>query len=381
MATILVTPIEDGAAVQFPKDRELIDRLKARFPKARWSVTTRSWHIPGKFAAKRAEKWAVDEQAYLRQLLQAERDAEFDNVELARALASRRAEIKSRNVLISGRVITYPFPYNVESIAIARSLPNAYWDRDAKAWTFKAAAAADIDVIIDGCNRILSLNLAAQKQHEAKKAAQRAECAKDREGRRTAAQAERDADNVGSLVWLAATAPSEGNLFRHRGSPVVCRRVSRAFRVDLDAFSVEGGMPSLDEEWCVRVWLREATADEAATLETREAAAKRLAEARTLISNTCRRACHSGEQPDAGGHEPAGETIWANTKLSAYGQATKLIVAKDGVWLIEYHGGDGDAWGSYNCGYNTHGYRLQLTSEEIAALRAAAALTAGCERT
>lgn len=74
---IVITALHDGAAIRFPKDRDLIARFRQRFSAARWGVATRSWHIPGKLAASRAEKWADDERGYLLRLEQMARDSEW----------------------------------------------------------------------------------------------------------------------------------------------------------------------------------------------------------------------------------------------------------------------------------------------------------------
>ena len=74
---IRITPHRLGAALQFPKDRILVASLKARFPRARWGAGTKSWHIPGKLAAHRAQLWADEQQTYLARLEQAARDSEW----------------------------------------------------------------------------------------------------------------------------------------------------------------------------------------------------------------------------------------------------------------------------------------------------------------
>ncbi len=160
----MIQPLPTGAAVQFPKDRALIDRFKVRFPKARWGAGTKSWHIPGKLAVTRVEKWAAAEAPYLRAIEQALRDLEWDGIETdpLKALESRRAEVKSRNITIAGGELRYEFRYLEASVDIARSLPGARWR--APYWTFRPGCLADVDTIVDGCNRIFALNIAAQEQ-------------------------------------------------------------------------------------------------------------------------------------------------------------------------------------------------------------------------
>ncbi|ADE84777.1 hypothetical protein [Rhodobacter capsulatus] len=74
---ITINSLHGGAAVQFPKDTTLISSFKARFPRARWGSGTRSWHIPGKLAAARAQIWAEEQSDYLGRLEMAARDAEW----------------------------------------------------------------------------------------------------------------------------------------------------------------------------------------------------------------------------------------------------------------------------------------------------------------
>lgn len=58
---IEITLLHTGAAVRFPYDAGRIARFRAAFPRALWGEGTRSWHIPGKLAARRAEIWRARE--------------------------------------------------------------------------------------------------------------------------------------------------------------------------------------------------------------------------------------------------------------------------------------------------------------------------------
>ena len=286
---ITVQPLDNGAAVQFPKDAALNNSFKSRFPKARWDAGTASWHIPGKLAVARAQKWASEHEDAVRhadrEVEQERRDAEWEGRESdpVKALIGRRKEIRSRLASVSDTgVVTYPFPYNDEAIAIARSLPGARFDRAAKAWSFRPTSLQDVEAIIAGCARILEIGVATNKAEAARKAEREAEWARQREAERIARNKAREEETAGSEVWLQGTQPREGVPFEHRGRFVVATRTSARFRVDLDAFAVNtggAGLPSLEDEWCVRVWLRPATAADQAAHADAEASAAAAARA------------------------------------------------------------------------------------------------------
>ena len=75
---IEITGLHDGAAVRMPADKTLIAAFRARFPKAFWGAGTRSWHVPGKLAARRLALWVAEQQAYLQALDRAALDAEWE---------------------------------------------------------------------------------------------------------------------------------------------------------------------------------------------------------------------------------------------------------------------------------------------------------------
>lgn len=52
-------PSSGGATVSFEKNAELLSLFKSDFPKARWNSYDSVWTIPGKLAARRAERWSV----------------------------------------------------------------------------------------------------------------------------------------------------------------------------------------------------------------------------------------------------------------------------------------------------------------------------------
>src|SRR5829696_3376484 len=53
-----------GAFVSFPYDRDLVERFREAFPRARWRPEEACWFVPGPTAPRRLERWiarALDE--------------------------------------------------------------------------------------------------------------------------------------------------------------------------------------------------------------------------------------------------------------------------------------------------------------------------------
>lgn len=255
---IRVTRSTEGATVSFPKNAAVIADLKRTFPKARWNPVAVQWSVPGVRAFSRLEAWAAKHETTFEDAARQQREMEAAGIETnpAKALIKRKSEIKSRLVTISDAgVVTYDFRYNAPAVAKARTLPGARYQGASRVWTFRPSTIADVDAIIDGCNEIRTLNQAA----EAAAAAAKEEAAK-------AAAARRAEEDRMTDIWLERAAPQVGDIYLRAGQAVVVERIGRRHKVDTDGILVRcGNFPrTLDIEWCVRVYLREATAEEAA---------------------------------------------------------------------------------------------------------------------
>src|SRR5687767_11135927 len=120
-----VTPAEGekpGAFVAFPYDRELVQRFRETFPRARWREDEACWFVPGTTAPERLDAWLSRELAALDRHADAKgRDAySFD------PLHSR--------YLVVGEDLGIRTPYSRTVVEIMRTIPWARWDPDERIW-------------------------------------------------------------------------------------------------------------------------------------------------------------------------------------------------------------------------------------------------------
>jgi hypothetical protein len=366
----------DCALVSFPYDKARTAAFREAFPKARWLPTTKTWAAPGKLAYKRAVKWAseaeIAETQARRHTEAVRRDAEFEGraheVDAAAALAHRRAEIRSARVRVAGASVSYDFKYSEAAVSIAKTLPKARFDREARTWTWTAKSIADVEAIIAGCNRIRDIAAAqieAEQQMKARLAAE-AEAARAQEG------AARDAhmSHVRShrFVALAASAPGVGAVLRRHGEVIVVESLGKTFRAGDDLSSL-GGPIGAEGEWVRYVYFRAADAAETDELAARETAERAESARRNATRAAIDEIARSGDAPHVGAI-PEGETIWRDDRARGTGYRRSIVLTSEGwLWHVVYDGSDGAAWGDYNLGYNTIGTRLRATPELLAAIR------------
>lgn len=345
---------DQGATIAFARDASVNAALRAAFPKIRWSATAGAWSLPGAKAMARLRKFADDQTAESLKSDKARERALSDLAFDGGTLRARRAEILSQNVVVTGDFTAHwRFAYCPDAIAIARTLPRARFDKTTKEWTWSADTAAQVDEIIAGLN---TMRVHLQDMQNARSAG-RAE----RDQTRSARRAQR-------YIVLAGDAPRPGDVIRLGGDVIVIDGLGERWRAD-DELSSIGGPFGCEGEWVRYAYYRLATAEEAAALESREAAAadraRRLAAQREAIAMIAA----SDDRPALGG-EPAGEIIWRDDSAAASGYATRVVLTPDGhLWHITYDGSDGAAWGEYNLGYNTHGGRIPATPDLVAAIR------------
>jgi hypothetical protein len=120
-----VTPSEGekpGAFVAFPYDRELVQRFRETFPRARWREEEACWFVPGSTAPERLDAWLSRELAALDRHADAKgRDAySFDPLE--------------SRYLVVGEDLGIRTPYSRTVVEIMRTIPWARWDPEERLW-------------------------------------------------------------------------------------------------------------------------------------------------------------------------------------------------------------------------------------------------------
>jgi hypothetical protein len=124
--------------------------------------------------------------------------------------------------------------------------------------------------------------------------------------------------------------------------------------------------------WVHHVYYRDATPEEIAALEEKEAAQARWENSHRAVADL-RRQIDSIKDYFNLGREPTGEILWENATHRISGTHYWVVLDDDGyLWNVTYDGSDDAGWGNYNLGYNTRGSRLKATPEMIQTLRDAA---------
>jgi hypothetical protein len=120
-----VTPTEGekpGAFACFPYDRELVQRFRETFPRARWRDEESCWFVPGPTAPNRLDRWIAGELAALDRHADAKgRDAFTFN-----PLQSRYLEITDD--------LGVRTPYSRTVVEVMRTIPWARWDPEGRLW-------------------------------------------------------------------------------------------------------------------------------------------------------------------------------------------------------------------------------------------------------
>jgi hypothetical protein len=111
-----------GAIAVFPYDRLTVERFRQAFPQARWSDALRAWHVPGKTAERRLDRWLGRELSHALAYADARgKDAfAFDPIESPYLTAGDGFEIRT--------------PYSKTVRDELRQVPWAWWDGDARVW-------------------------------------------------------------------------------------------------------------------------------------------------------------------------------------------------------------------------------------------------------
>ena len=120
-----VTPSEGdrpGAFVSFPYDRELVERFRESFPRARWRPDEECWFVPGTTAARRLDLWIS------RELESLDRHADAKGRD-----AFHFEPLESRYVR-AGEDLQVCTPYSRTVVETMRTIPWARWDPSERLW-------------------------------------------------------------------------------------------------------------------------------------------------------------------------------------------------------------------------------------------------------
>lgn len=378
MTKITVTPGTDCATVAFPYDRDLVASLKTEFPKARWDTGRKAWAIPGKTAAKRAEKWIAARKA-------AEPTA--DDAQRARDDLAFNP-IESRRVGIDFSGLTVRTPYSEAIVALLRGIKGSSFDRGAPNnkdgfWRVPVTSADALRAVLPEIERlsgeIEAADRAKAKARGARRAAQQAEWDRERQERQ-AAKTERVSRRY---MELLSAAPPVGAVIRLRGEAIKVESLGKPWRLSDDDADMCGLLGHEGERVCYVYW-REATEAEEADLTAREVAAARAAAERAeakaalrVLEDTAR---GQGEQP-GGANVLDGEILLeSDARLRLYGGGSWWVAAEDGLWFVRNNGMDGDDWSRNNVrtgGAGAIGWRLPRDPAMEAELRRIAAALKG----
>jgi hypothetical protein len=113
---------QPGAFALFPYDRELVQRFREAFPRARWRGEEQGWFVPGTTAARRLDVWIAQELETLdRHADEKGRDAFlFEPLESAYLTVAEDLQVRT--------------PYSHTIVDALRAIPWAHWNPDRKIW-------------------------------------------------------------------------------------------------------------------------------------------------------------------------------------------------------------------------------------------------------
>jgi hypothetical protein len=120
-----VTPAEGdrpGAYASFPYDRDLVERFREAFPRARWRQDEDCWFVPGITATHRLDVWMS------RQLADLDRHADAKGRD-----AFAFDPLQSRYLKV-GEDLGVCTPYSRTIVETMRRIPWARWDPEARIW-------------------------------------------------------------------------------------------------------------------------------------------------------------------------------------------------------------------------------------------------------
>jgi hypothetical protein len=120
-----VIPSDDerpGAFAVFPYDRELVQRFRETFPRARWRGEGQGWFVPGTTAVRRLNMWMSQEL----ETLDRHADAKGRDAFLFEPLESP--------YLVVAEDLMVRTPYSRTVVEAMRTIPWARWDPEGRGW-------------------------------------------------------------------------------------------------------------------------------------------------------------------------------------------------------------------------------------------------------
>jgi hypothetical protein len=171
-----VTPADGekpGAYASFPYDRELVQRFRDTFPRARWRGEEERWFVPGTTAARRLQIWIAQELETLDRYADAKgRDAfTFDPLESAYLTVADDLQVRT--------------PYSRTIVEAMRGIPWAWWDSRNRIWRVPFRSYEDLR------SRWREIEEAARRNEPEARRRRREERARQGSGRTERFQAER----------------------------------------------------------------------------------------------------------------------------------------------------------------------------------------------
>lgn len=314
-ANATLTARKDGAfALRCPWEDGLPAALKRLG--GEWDAAARVWIIP----ADQLDKLDA---------LFARRSAKANKPE---AVAAREAEALQRDRSNAAKWIGYVEAAAAEGRIYDNGVSKLRGELNVARWP-------ELQTRLDAA---IALARETRHQMEARWAQEKAE----RNAAAASAHAERAAHR--DLV-LAHRAPALNTPLRRHGKAVVYTGTGKAWRLDeeneADVFA--GHLLGHDGEFVCYAYFREATAEEIAMLELREATEKALSEVRAMAQAQLVEAEQTivalGDRPQ----QPEVAGVEHHNTRNIYGGGRRFVVGSEWVWFVKGNGADGDDW-SYN---------------------------------
>jgi hypothetical protein len=171
------------------------------------------------------------------------------------------------------------------------------------------------------------------------------------------------------ILYPDGAAPSLNVPVRRYGKVIVFESTGKPFRIDEDAPSLYGShLLGHEGDYGRYYYYRDATPDEIAQLEQREAEAQAKQEAAKQLAAIKADIKARGERPD-GSNVPEGVRVHDTQNL--YGSGDWFVVGSDWIWYVQNNGMDGDDWAVNNVrtgGAGAIGWRVPYDPELAAKL-------------
>ncbi len=375
--SIKVTKIHTGAAIKFDYDRDTVADFKKQFPKAKWSQDTKTWHVPGKLAGSRADRWLAAQMDTAGKLAKA--DA------IARDAVAFDGAPKSKYVRPLPQGYRVQTGYDADIVKALKAIPGSSWEAQSKTWMIPHRSANELKAALPAIEHLADKIVAEEKAKQGKRAADKETQRKQWAAERAASTAARDTEMAKVRASRIAIQGSDnvkiGDAVMLGGKVAVVESFGKVFRTDESFSSLHGSRWLGQEGELARyAYTREATPTEVATFRAKEAAAKAESEVRARLHKAASDAKASIESKFAENATPKrkfaaipqGETLAHFGRQNAiYGGGTEYRLSADGktIWRIMGNGADGDNWSANNAPGSILS-KIKATKDAVSKLRA-----------